>query len=63
MGNFGHNREMSYYSKYPFLLRKTIPMCWRLGDLFRHARIFPLDSLRFFPKIMYDEVRSAVKGE
>lgn len=63
VGNFGHNRDTSYYSKYPFLVRKTISMGWRIGDLFRHARIFPLDSLRFFPKLMYDGLRSAVKGE
>ena len=63
VGNFGHNRDTSYYSKYPFLIRKAILMGWRIGDLFRHARIFPLDSLRFLPKIMYDGLRSAVKGE
>lgn len=63
VGNFGHNRDTSYYSKYPFLIRKSISMGWRIGDLFRHARIFPLDSLRFLPKIMYDGLRSAVKGE
>ena len=63
VGNFGHNRDMSYYDKYPFLIRKLISMGWRIGDLLRHARIFPLDSLRFFPKIMFDGVRSAVKGE
>lgn len=63
VGNFGHNRDTSYYSKYPFFIRKTISMGWRIGDLVRHARIFPLDSLRFFPKIMFDGMRSAVKGE
>ena len=63
VGNFGHNRDTSYYSKYPFLVRKAISMGWRIGDLFRHAHIFPLDSIRFFPKLMFDGVRSAVKGE
>lgn len=63
VGNFGHNRDTSYYSKYPFLIKKAISMGWRIGDLFRHARIFPLDSLRFLPKIMYDGLRSAVKVE
>lgn len=63
VGNFGHNRDTSYYSKYPFLVRKAISMGWRIGDLFRHARIFPLDSLRFFPKLMFDGLRSAVKGD
>lgn len=63
VGNFGHNRDTSYYGKYPFFIRKVISMGWRIGDLVRHARIFPLDSLRFLPKIMFDGVRSAVKGE
>lgn len=63
VGNFGHNRDTSYYGKYPFLIRKTISMGWRIGELFRHARIFPLDSIRFFPKLMYVGIRSAVKGE
>lgn len=63
VGNFGHNRDTSYYSKYPFLVRKTFSMGWRIGDLFRHVRIFPLDSIRFFPKLMYVGLCSAVKGE
>lgn len=63
VGNFGHNRDTNYYGKYPFLIRKIISMGWRIGDLFRHARIFPLDSIRFFPKLMYVGLRSAVKGE
>lgn len=62
-GNFGHNRDMSYYSKYPYVIRKCFSMSQRIGDLIRHARIFPLNSLRFFPKIMFDGVRSAVRGE
>lgn len=63
VGNFGHNRDTSYYGKYPFLVRKAISMGWRIGDLFRHARISPLDSIRIFPKLMFDGVRCAVKGE
>ena len=63
VGNFGHNRDMSYYNKYPFLVRKCISFGRRVGDLLNHARIFPLDSLRFFPRIMWNGVMSAVKGE
>ena len=62
-GNFGHNRDMSYFSKYPFLIRKFYSMKMRVGDLINHARIFPLDSLRFFPRIMFIGIRSAVRGE
>ena len=63
VGNFGHNRDMSYYGKYPFLVRKCISMGQRVSDLLNHARIFPLDSLRFFPTMLVNGVRSAVRGE
>lgn len=62
VGNFGHNRDNSY-DKYPYFVRKTFSMGRSCGDLIRHARIFPMDSLRFFPKIMYDGLRSAARGE
>ena len=32
-------------------------------DLIQHARIFPLESLRFFPRIMFNGLRSAMGGE
>lgn len=62
-GNFGHNRDMGYYSKYPYLIRKVLSTGQRIGDLIRHARIFPLDSVRFAPYIMYRGIVSAVRGE
>lgn len=62
-GNMGHNRDMSHFSKYPYLLRKCVSMCRRITDLINHARIFPLDSLRFFPRIMWNGVVSAIRGE
>lgn len=62
-GNFGHNRDMSYYDKYPYLVRKFFSLKMRVGDLINHARIFPMDSLRFFPRIMWNGMRSAVRGE
>ena len=62
-GNMGHNRDMSHFSKYPYLIRKCVSMGRRISDLINHARIFPLDSLRFFPRIMFNGVRSAIRGE
>ncbi len=62
-GNMGHNRDMSHFSKYPYIIRKCVSMGRRIGDLINHARIFPLDSLRFFPRIMFNGVRSAIRGE
>ena len=62
-GNFGQNRDMSYYHKYPYFMRKTISFGRRLGDVFSHAWIFPLDSLRFLPGIVVNGLRSAARGE
>lgn len=63
VGNMGHNRDSSCNRKYPYLVRKFFSMGRRMGDLINHARIFPLDSLRFFPNIMYNGLRSAARGE
>lgn len=63
VGNFGHNRDQSYFKKYPYLIRKTISLFRRIGDLICHARIFPHDSLRFFPVMIYNGIRSTVRGE
>ena len=63
VGNMGHNRDMSYFEKYPYLIRKVCSMVRRCGDLMRHARIFPLDSLKFFPRLMLNGLRSVVRGE
>ena len=46
-----------------YVVRKAFSMFRRIGDLINHARIFPLDSLRFFPRIMWNGMRSAVRGE
>lgn len=63
VGNFGHKRDMSYYNSKPYLVRKSISLGRRCGDLFRHAQIFPLDSMRFMPSIIFNGLRSAAKGE
>ncbi len=62
-GNFGQNRDMSYYHKYPYMIRKVISFGRRLGDLYRHAMIFPMDSLRFMPRIVFNGVCSALRKE
>ena len=62
-GNFGYNRGMSYYRKYPYVVRKAISFGRRLGDVLSHTRIFPADSLRFLPGIVVNGLRSAAKGE
>ena len=67
-GNMGHNRgswlmEHDSWLSRQYVVRKAFSMFRRIGDLINHARIFPLDSLRFFPRIMFNGVRSAIRGE
>lgn len=63
VGNFGHNRDTSYYGKYPFLVRKTISAWRRMKDLCRHAMIFPLDSLRFFFGMTISSFKAVSHGD
>jgi hypothetical protein len=62
VGNMGHNRDKRYM-KYPYLVRKCFSASRRIGDLINHARIFPLDSVRFSFAIMKNGLKSAIKGE
>lgn len=62
VGNMGHNRDNSFYGNKSFLVRKAFSFGRRLRDLCNHAMIFPLDSIRFFPSIVFNGIRSAAKG-
>lgn len=62
-GNFGHNRDMSYFIKYPYFIRKCISFWRRAGYLLRHASVFPWDAVKFFPGLVFNGVRSALRGE
>lgn len=63
VGNFGHNRDMSYYAKRPYVVRKAISFRRRFVDALNHLAIFPLDTLRFFPSIVFNGIRSAIRRE
>ena len=63
VGNFGHNRDMSFYREGSYLGQKVKSFGRRIGDMWNHLRIFPLDTLRFFPRIMWNGIVSAVRGE
>lgn len=62
VGNMGHSRDSSYM-KFPYFIRKCYSARRRISDIINHARIFPLDSLRFFPNIMWNGVKRAIRGE
>lgn len=63
VGNFGHNRDRSYYEKRTYIVRKGITAWRRVKDLCYHARIFPLDSVRFLWGIMFNGIISTLRGE
>ena len=63
VGNFGHNRDNSYFQKHSYLVQKCISAWRRVKDLCRHVRIFPVNSVRFFFGIMYNGIVSTVRGE
>jgi hypothetical protein len=52
VGNFGHNRDRSYFSNEPFMKRKMISFKRHTSDGARHFFIFPMDSLRLWWKML-----------
>ena len=62
VGNFGHNRE-SLSEKYgkAGVYRKSASLLRKLGDAFSLARIFPLDTPRFFAGSVFYGLRALLK--
>lgn len=56
-GNFGHNRERKWHGN--FLVRKIQAAWFKMGDFARHARLFPIDSVKFYCHYLVDGVRQA----
>ena len=63
VGNFGHNRDGSIYTKYPYVVYKAISLGRHIGDFFEHLFIFPLDSLRVFGRMITGGVKAVARGE
>lgn len=47
----------------PYRVRKTMSLGRRTGDLMNHFCIFPLDTIRFTPRVVINGLKSAAKGE
>ena len=62
-GNFGHNRDKSYYSKYPYLVYKAISLWGHIRDFFKRLMIFPMDSLRVFGLTLVGGVKAVAEGK
>ena len=63
VGNFGHNRDMSFYHNGSYFVQKVKSFGRRCGDMISHFGIFPVGTIRFIPCIVFNGLRSAVRGE
>ena len=61
-GNFGHNRDHNAFGQ-SYVTKKVRSMRRQINDSIHHAKIFPLDSLRFMPSIMIQGLKSAAREE
>ena len=56
-GNFGHSREIKRSRN--FVVGKTQAAWFKMGDFARHAKLFPLDSMKFYCHYLVDGIRQA----
>lgn len=61
VGNFGHNRDLSYYINRPYIVHKAISFGRRTSDSFRHLFIFPMDSLRVWMRTLSSGLLAVVE--
>ena len=62
VGNFGHKKRRDF-SGMSYLWRKFVSFWGRLGDMLRHFRVFPLDSVAFFGGVLRSGLHAAFHGE
>ena len=56
-GNFGYNREIKRSKNY--LVGKIQAAWFKMGDFARHAKLFPVDSMKFYCHYLVDGIRQA----
>lgn len=62
-GNFGRNRDSSFYSKYPYLVYKIISFARHCGDTADHLMVFPRTSFVVFWHMVFNGIRNVFRGE
>ena len=60
-GNFGHNRDRSYYEKYPVVVYKAISLWNNTRDSLRHLFIFLKDAFRVWVLRLREGVAQVVE--
>lgn len=62
-GNFGHNRDMSYFTKYPYFIRKIISVWKHTCDSFRFFLIFPWDTIKTWCSMIGYGIKKTIEGK
>ena len=62
-GNFGHKRDMSYFTKYPYLIRKGISAWKHTCDSFRFILIFPWDTIKTWCSMIGYGIKKTIEGK
>ncbi len=62
-GNMGHNRDMSYFTKYPYLIRKGISVWKYTCESFRYKRIFLGDTVKTWCSMVWYGIKKTVEGK
>lgn len=57
-GNFGHNRETSYITEKPFLVRKAISFWRHTKDVITHLMVFPNDAIKVWLSLIKNGLRA-----
>ena len=62
-GNFGHNRDYSYFEKYPYIVFKTISFWKHIKDSVRYFKIFPLNSVKVLARRIMVGFSVVIRGK
>ena len=62
-GNFGHNRDNSYYNNTNAIVRGMMSLWRHTCDSFKHSFIFPVDSVRIWGRMFCFGIKDALRGD
>ena len=62
-GDLGHNRDTSYFQKYPYFVRKYTSFMRATQDSFYRMRLFPIDSVLFYSRFVTYALRTAINSK
>lgn len=62
-GNFGNNREIGKWKKYPYVIRKAISLWRHTMDSCRRLTLFPLNTVSAWNCILSYGIAQAVRGK